>query len=137
MNINTSFGYFEDRHDDEQVLTNIFDSLRPGGTTVIDVVGKELQGRRGDRIVDLPDGSTRIQRIHVVDEWTTLKAEWLVVRGESARRYCVTHRLYSGFELRKELEASGFEVSLFGDFAGSDYGPQSLRLVAVGHKPAG
>ena len=81
-NLYTSFGYFEDRHDDERVLTNIFDSLRPGGTTVIDVVGKELQGRRGDRIIDLPDGSTCIQRIQVVDEWTTLKGEWFVVRGD-------------------------------------------------------
>ena len=52
--------------------------------------------------------SSCIQCIHVVDEWTTLKGEWFVVRGESARRYCVTHRLYSGFELRKAMEASGF-----------------------------
>lgn len=136
LNLFTSFGYFEDRHDDERVLTNIFESLRPGGTTVIDVVGKELQGRRGDRIIDLPDGSTCIQRIHVADEWTTLKGEWFVVRGDSARRYCVTHRLYSGFELRKAMEATGFEVSLFGDFAGNEYGPQSQRLIAVGRKPS-
>jgi SAM-dependent methyltransferase len=136
LNLYTSFGYFEDRHDDELVLTNIFESLRPGGSTVIDVVGKELQGRRGDKITDLPDGSTCVQRIHVVKEWTALKGEWLVVRGDSARRYVVTHRLYSGFELRKAMEATGFEVSLFGDFAGNEYGPQSLRLIAVGRKPA-
>lgn len=136
LNLYTSFGYFEDRHDDERVLTNIFESLRPGGTAVIDVVGKELQGRRSDRITDLPDGSTCVQRIQVVDEWTTLKSEWFVVRGDSARRYRFTHRLYSGFELRTAMEATGFEVSLFGDFAGNEYGPQSLRLIAVGRKPA-
>ncbi len=136
LNLYTSFGYFEDRNDDEQVLANIFESLRPGGTAVIDVIGKELQGRRGDRITDLPDGSTCIQRIQIVDEWTTVKSEWLVVRGDSARRYCFTHRLYSGRELRDAMEVAGFEVSLFGDFAGSEYGPQSLRLIAVGRKPA-
>jgi SAM-dependent methyltransferase len=136
LNLYTSFGYFEDRHDDERVLTNIFESVRPGGATVIDVVGKELQGRRGDRITDLPDGSTCVQRIQVVEEWTALKGEWLVVRGDSARRYRVTHRLYSGFELRKAMETTGFEVSLFGDFAGNEYGSQSLRLIAVGRKPA-
>jgi len=64
-----------------------------------------------------------------------LKGEWFVVRGDSVRRYCVTHRLYSGFELRKAMEATGFEVSLFGDFAGNEYGPHSLRLIAVGRKP--
>ena len=132
----TSFGYFESRHDDKRVLTNIFDSLRPGGTAVIDVMGKELQGRRGDRITDLADGSTCVQRIQVVDDWATLKSEWIVIRGESARRYQFNHRLYSGFELRTAMEAAGFEVSLFGDFAGNEYGPESLRLVAVGRKPS-
>jgi len=50
--------------------------------------------------------------------------------------YCVMHRLYSGFELRNAMEATGFEVTLFGDFAGNAYGPQSLRLIAVGRKRA-
>jgi SAM-dependent methyltransferase len=136
LNLYTSFGYFENRYDDERVLTNIFESLRPGGTAVIDVIGKELQGRRGDRIINLSDGSTCVQRIQVVDEWTTLKSEWFIIRGDSARRYQFNHRLYSGFELRTAMEAAGFEVSLFGDFAGNEYGPQSLRLIAVGRKPA-
>ena len=136
LNLYTSFGYFEDRRDDERVLTNIFTSLRPGGTTVIDVIGKELQGRRGHQITDLPDGSTCIQRIQLVNEWTTLKSEFLLVRGDSTRRYHFTHRLYSGYELRTAMEAAGFDVSLFGDFEGNAYGPQSLRLIAVGRKPA-
>ena len=117
------------------MLTNIFESLRPGGTAVIDIIGKELQSRRGDRITDLSDGSTCIQRIQVVDEWTTRRSDWLVIRGDSACRYQFNHRLYSGFELRTAMEAAGFEVSLFGDFAGNEYGPQSLRLIAVGRKP--
>jgi 2-polyprenyl-3-methyl-5-hydroxy-6-metoxy-1,4-benzoquinol methylase len=37
----TSFGYFEDREDDRQVLRNMFASLKPGGACVIDVKGKE------------------------------------------------------------------------------------------------
>jgi hypothetical protein len=84
----------------------------------------------------LSDGSTCVQRIQVVDEWTTLKSEWFIIRGDSARRYQFNHRLYSGFELRTAMEAAGFEVSLFGDFAGNEYGPQSLRLIAVGRKPS-
>jgi SAM-dependent methyltransferase len=137
LNLSNSFGYFEDRGDDDRVLSNIFDSLCPGGKVVIDVSPKELQGRRGDRVVDLPDGSTCVQRIRVVDEWNSLESEWLMARGDSVRRYRIAHRLYSGFELRTVMEAAGFEVSLFGDFAGAAYGPQSSRLVAVGRKPGG
>ena len=37
----TSFGYFDDKNEDIQVLRNIFTSLRPGGVCLIDVMGKE------------------------------------------------------------------------------------------------
>jgi SAM-dependent methyltransferase len=135
MNLGNSFGYFETRSDDDRVIANIFESLRPGGTTVIAVNPKELQARRSDRVFDLPDGSTCVQRLQVVDEWSTLDGEWFMIRGDSVRRYRATHRLYSGLELRSVMEAAGFEVSLFGDFSGTAYGPQSARLVAVGRKP--
>ncbi len=135
LNLGNSFGYFEARSDDDRVVANIFESLCPGGVTVIAVNPKELQARRSDRAVDLPDGSTCVQRIQVVDEWNTLEGEWLMIRGDSVRRYPVTHRLYSGFEMRTAMEAAGFEVSLFGDFSGTAYGSQSARLVAVGRKP--
>ncbi len=134
LNLHTSFGYFQHRDDDGRVVANMYESLRPGGTAVIEVVGKELQGRRGDRITDLRDGSTCIQRTQVTDDWSSLKSEWIVVRGESARRYRFTHRLYSGFELRTLMEGAGFSVSLFGDYAGKAYDSHALRLIAIGRK---
>ena len=135
LSLYTSFGYFDERDDDATVLSNMFASLRPGGAMVIDVLGKELLGRRGDRVTDLADGSTCIQRIQVTHDWTTLDSEFILLRGNSALRYRFTHRLYSGVELRQAMEAVGFEVSLFGDFAGSPYGYDARRLVAVGRKP--
>ncbi len=135
LNLYTSFGYFESRDDDMKVLSNMFESLRPGGNLIIDVVGKELMSRRGDRITDLPDGSTCIQRIQIINEWTTLDSEWILVRQEFARRYRFTHRIYSGYELRAAMESVGFEARLVGDFQGGPYGPDSLRLVGVGRKP--
>jgi len=135
LNLYTSFGYFEERSDDDKVLRNMFDSLRPGGIAIIDTLGKELQGRRGDRITDLPDGSTCIQRIGVTDEWSTLTSEWTLVRGDAAQRYRFSHRLYSGFELRTTMEAAGFSVSLFGDLSGNPYDAHAIRLVAVGRRP--
>jgi SAM-dependent methyltransferase len=137
LSLGNSFGYFEIRSDDDRVIANIFESLCPGGVAVISVNPKELQARRSDRVFDLPDGSTCVHRLQVVDEWGMLEAEWFMIRGDSVRRYRVAHRLYSGFELRSAMEAAGFEVSLFGDFSGTAYGAQSARLVAVGRKPIG
>lgn len=136
LNLYTSFGYFQNRDDDIRVLSNIFASLRPGGAAVIDVIGKELLGQRGDRITDLPDGSTCIQRIQISDEWTALDSEWILVHHDSARRYRFKHRLYSGFELREAMESVGFTVALFGDLAAVPYGTHALRLVAVGRRPS-
>ena len=135
LNLSTSFGYFPSRGDDIRVLSNVVASLRPGGAVVIDVIGKELQGRRGDRIMDLPDGSTCIQRVQISDEWSMLDSEWILVRHDSTRRYRFAHRLYSGLELRQAMEGVGFEVALFGDLAGAPYGAHSLRLVALGRRP--
>jgi len=54
---------------------------------------------------------------------------------DAAQRYRFSHRLYSGFELRTAMEATGFSVSLFGDLGGNPYDASALRLVAVGRKP--
>jgi len=37
----TSFGYFDDKGEDAQVLGNVFASLKPGGVCLFDVMGKE------------------------------------------------------------------------------------------------
>ena len=37
-----SFGYFEDEDDDEQVVRNIYTSLKPRGKFLVEMFGKEL-----------------------------------------------------------------------------------------------
>jgi SAM-dependent methyltransferase len=134
LNLYTSFGYFADRSDDARVLSNMFESLRPGGQVIVDVIGKELQSRRGDRVTDLADGTTCIQRIRPVDNWSALQVEWIVIRGDAVRRYHFRHRLYSGVELQDLMEDAGLEVSLFGDLSGTSYDESASRLIALGRK---
>ena len=45
LNMFTSFGYFENPADDAQVLRNIHGSLQPGGSLVLETIGKEVLGR--------------------------------------------------------------------------------------------
>ena len=45
LNLNTSFGYFEDPADDLQVLPNIHASLQPGGSLVAKTIVKEVLAR--------------------------------------------------------------------------------------------
>jgi SAM-dependent methyltransferase len=130
-----SFGYFETRAEDQRVLANLHDSLRPGGVALIDVTGKELTGRFwNSRITDVGD-VTRVERHEIVEDWTRIRSEWMLIRDGDVRRFSYVVRIYSGQELRDMLQAVGFrDVLLYGDLEGAPYGPQAKRLVALARK---
>jgi len=133
----TSFGYFDDKREDIEVLHNILASLRPGGACLIDVMGKErlanfLQPTTSDL---LPDGTKLIERHEIFDDWTRIRNEWILIRKGKATSFKFHHTIYSGQELRDRMEQVGFtDVKLYGNLDGDEYGPNAQRLIAVGHK---
>jgi SAM-dependent methyltransferase len=137
LSLYTSFGYFEDKEDDQKVLQNVVASLKPGGVFLVDVVGKEVLARVHQPTMSqsLPDGTTLVQRHEVFDDWTRVRNEWTLVRGSRARTFRFHHTIYSGQELRDRMMAAGFvDVRLYGDLDGHEYGTAASRLVAVGRK---
>ncbi len=140
LSIFTSFGYFDSKGEDRLVLENLFASLRPGGTCLIDVMGKERLARifLPATCDALPDGTTLVQRHEVFDDWTRVRNEWILLRRRGVKRFRFHHTIYSGQELRDRMEQAGFsDVRLYGDFDGREYGPEAKRLVAVGRRPPG
>jgi len=136
----TSFGYFEDRRDDLTVLLNILRSLKPGGACIIDVLGKERAARmlQPTTAETLPDGTILVKRCQVVDDWTRVRTEHIVIREGMTRTFTFDITLYSGQELRDRLELVGFsDVKLYGNLKGDEYSFDAERLVAVARKPQG
>ncbi|MCP9211965.1 class I SAM-dependent methyltransferase [Streptomyces sp. NEAU-Y11] len=134
LNVFTSFGYFDDPEDNVRVLRNAYESLAPGGRLLIDVMGKEvLAGWIGrPQVVELEDAYV-VQRDTVLDDWSRLRTDWTLVRGETAREASITSFLYSGTELRSLFEQVGFtKVECFGDFDGSPYDQHARRLIVRG-----
>ncbi|WP_431773896.1 class I SAM-dependent methyltransferase [Streptomyces cucumeris] len=134
LNVFTSFGYFDDPEDNVRVLRNAHESLAPGGRLLIDVMGKEvLAGWIGrPQVVELEDAYV-VQRDTVLDDWSRLRTDWTLVRGETAREASITSFLYSGTELRSLFEQVGFtKVECFGDFDGSPYDQHARRLIVRG-----
>jgi len=134
LSLFTSFGYFDAREDDLKVLRNVRASLRPQGAFVMDVVGKEWLARhfQATRSGSLPDGTVLIDRCDVVDDWTRIENEWILIRGGQARTFRLRLSVYSGQELRDRLQQAGFaHVTLYGDLDGAPYGLAATRLVAV------
>ena len=138
VNMFTSFGYFDRREDDMQVLKNIFANLKPGGSCVLDVMGKERLARifQGTSCGVLDDGTKLVQRHEIFDDWTRVRNEWILIRNGRAKTFKFHHTIYSGQELRDRLEGAGFhKVKLYGNLDGEEYGPDAQRLIAVAQKP--
>jgi SAM-dependent methyltransferase len=137
INLFTAFGYFDRKDNDRLVLRNICASLKPKGVCVIDVMGKERLAKgfattTADRHAD---GSMLIQVHEIFDDWTRIRNEWILLKGNRARRFKFHHTIYSGQELKELLRAAGFaDVKLYGDFEGQPYGLDAPRLIAVARK---
>ena len=138
INMFTSFGYFDDKTEDLRVLRHIRTSLTPGGVFLLDTMGKELLAKQFQPTISaaLPDGTALIQRHEVFDNWTRIKNDWIVIRGESARTFTFHHSIYSAQELMDRLHDTGFiNVRVFGSLTGEPYGPTARRLIVTGTAP--
>ncbi len=137
INMFTSFGYFDDKQEDLQVLRNMHANLRPNGICVIDVIGKERLARifTGTTSDENDDGTVLVQRHEIFDEWSRIRNEWILIKDGAVKSYKFHHTIYSGQELKDRLMQAGFgDVVLYGDLLGNEYGYDSQRLIAVARK---
>jgi SAM-dependent methyltransferase len=133
LNLFTSFGYFATREEDLAVLRNVRASLKPGGVFVLDVMSKEYVISQGTptRWELWPTGEILVQHYDVFPGWGRIRAQWLLIEGERARRFEFEHNVYSGQELAALLQRAGFgDVQLFGNLEGAPYDAAATRLVA-------
>lgn len=132
----TSFGYFEDPNENQRVLDNVYLSLKPGGTFLIELMGKEILARIfRERDWQEIDGVYHLQERRIAKNWSWLENRWLLISENEKHEYHVDHWVYSGFELAVMLKEAGFEtVKLFGGIDGSPFDNEARRLVAVATK---
>jgi SAM-dependent methyltransferase len=132
----TSFGYFEDRDDDRRVAQNIFDSLKPGGKVVLDMMGKENLARIFQaREWQEKNGELWLFERELQQSWSWLSNRWIRLKGDERLEFRVSHRLYSAFELSSLFRDCGFsEVDTFGSLTGAPYDQEAKRLVLVAAK---
>ncbi len=137
LHLFSSFGYFDDRANDLRVLRNVHRSLQPGGTLVIDLVGKETLARRFQAadVHEHAGGLLLFERREILDDWNRVRTEWVLVDGADARRHVFTLNLYSACELKTALRQAGFGgVRAYGSLTGRPYDAGAERLVVVAVK---
>lgn len=133
----TSFGYFEKKEDDLEVLRNIYDSLASNGACLIDVVGKEWLAKHFQPTSshELKDGSLMIERREIYDDWSRIRNRWIILKEDKVKEHRFHHTIYSAQELKDRLIEVGFaSVRIYGDLAGNEYGPEARRLIAIARK---
>jgi SAM-dependent methyltransferase len=134
INLFTSFGYFEDPDDDLRVLTNLRESLRPGGRFLLDTMSKEVfaMQRPAPAYETAEDGAFFLREVELAEDWSSVWATWRLIQDGEVRSFRFFHRLYAGTELRALLLEAGFsEVKLYGALDGRPFDLKARRLVAL------
>ena len=138
LNLFSSFGYFADASDDLQVLRNLYTSLTPGGSVLMEMGGKEIlaqgfEARAWHRHAER--GEFLLEERIVHDGWSAIENHWIWMRGSEQKEFAWTIRIYSGAELRGLLLEAGFSaVKLYGSLAGTPYDQDAQQLVVVAAK---
>ncbi len=137
VNLYTSFGYSPDPHADEQALRHIRASLRPGGTLVMELIGREILARvfRERDWHHAHDGALFLEERRLGEAWRSIDVRWILIKDGRAEEHAFSHRLFSGSQLASMLEDAGFgQVAVFGSLLGEPYDHTAKRLVAVARR---
>lgn len=136
LNLNTSFGYFEDAADDLKVLRNIHASLQPGGSFVLETIGKEVLARIfQERDWFEGDGYLFLQERHPSEDWGRMNVRYIKVTSGRKEEWSFTHRLFAATEMVTLIREAGFlKIKAYGDLQGNPYDNTARRLVVVAEK---
>jgi 2-polyprenyl-3-methyl-5-hydroxy-6-metoxy-1,4-benzoquinol methylase len=136
VNLYISFGYFENPRDDALVARNVYESLKPGGTFIIETLGKEIAVRDFTEAEWFERAGFMVLTEYTpVDSWSCLKNRWILINDKRRIEKTFTQRLYAASELRALLEQAGFSrVELYGGWDETPYDNRAATLIAVGRK---
>jgi SAM-dependent methyltransferase len=136
-----SFGYFQDPKDDEKVIENSFDSLRPGGNLLLQATTRELimagrPSRQSRYWFEEEDGGIRLEEATANEDWTWNATRWILLKGAERREYSYGMRIYGTEELCDLLSTKGFaSIVPYGDLGGRTYDSVKNHLTLAAKKP--
>jgi SAM-dependent methyltransferase len=136
INMFTAFGYFKKPQDNQRVLLNLHRSLKPGGSVLLELMGKEILARGfREREWHEENSTLFLEERKLSQGWSWIECRWILIKGTKRKEFVISHRLYSARELSELLIACGFHnVRVFGDLGGSDYDQNAKRLVISAQK---
>ncbi|MBA4493713.1 class I SAM-dependent methyltransferase [Paenactinomyces guangxiensis] len=132
LNLFTSFGYFTQDRDNQQVLAEINRVLKPEGRFLIDFMNPESVKRKL-----VPVSEREEQGIHIREERKiagdfVLKEIW-VRDDKGERHYQERVKMYSMDRMEAMMEQAGLTIEqVYGNFRGEPYQTMSDRMIFLG-----
>lgn len=109
LNVFTSFGYFKDQKQNQKVLKNIYDSLRPGGRLLMEIMSREgLKKRFTPKDWREGKNSFLLEERFPKRNWRWMENRWIILAKGRVYASKLTHHLYSAQELSSMLRKAGF-----------------------------
>lgn len=138
VNFFTSFGYFDQHADHQQVFATMYQALVPGGTLILDFLNAVVTRRTlVPESVQIVDGATVIQERRI-DEPFVRKTITISNPCCYEVEYHEQVWLYTADELVRMATDAGFVVdTVFGSYSGSPFEPEtSPRCILIAHRSA-
>ena len=139
INMFTAFGYFDSEDEDVRVLQAVANSLKRGGTLLLDTINREwvlANYVQNDWHTD-DDGNTFLEHREFDLITGRNHVTFSIVTADGTRRESPGHdvRLYTLTELVRLLDAAGLRMSAtYGDYEGSPYAINSPRMIVAATK---
>ena len=138
INLYTSFGYCATIEEDMKMLKNIADSVKTGGTFIMECTSRETAimyftaGEEFERA-----GYKVVTHFEVVGAWEGLRSQWTLypLDSKQAIDHTFIQRLYPATFLRDKLIDFGYsKVNIYGDFDKSPYNEHARTMLIIGKK---
>jgi ubiquinone/menaquinone biosynthesis C-methylase UbiE len=132
----TSIGYFDTRDEERAALSNYHRNLKPGGTLIMELLGKEGLARQfRPRWWTDDNGVLVLAEVELLDAWTKVRNKWTLITGTERRTFEFTHWLYSAAELRQLLADAGFvSCEFYTDLKKTPYDHNAHRMTCIARK---
>ncbi|MNY09302.1 dTDP-3-amino-3,4,6-trideoxy-alpha-D-glucopyranose [compost metagenome] len=136
VNLFTSFGYFDEDEQNEQVLHEIYRLLKKKGRFIIDFLNPVYVKAHLVPQSERTEGDLTIRETRAIEDGCVRKRIVISQKGEPDRHYLEQVKLYERPKFEAMLQKAGLRIDhVYGDYEGQTYSPEtSSRMIFVGHK---
>jgi ubiquinone/menaquinone biosynthesis C-methylase UbiE len=143
LNLFFSFGFFETDEENQSVLRNFYNVLRPGGKFMMhtDINVPRITG--GTYKLHEKRNLKSGKQLEIVESYDPatkrLLGNWILHSPDGSKQILpqYNHRIYTFDDFAEDCRAIGFsEVEGYGDWDGSPLTDESEDMIIIAHKPA-